>query len=94
MYVAVVVPIVTVTVLSPSSPDATKSEPDASATSRFTVRSAAGAGSAVTVNAAPVPSATGDAPRAMVTTGAGDTVVKCTSASWPASAQALSEYAR
>ena len=60
---------VIVTVFEPSSPDATKSLPDASATVRFTVRSALGAESAVTVNCAAVPSVTGDVPGAMVMVG-------------------------
>ena len=55
---AVVDPAVIVTVLSPSSAAATKSLPATSDTVRFTVRSAAGAGDAVTVNVAELPSVT------------------------------------
>ena len=67
--VAVVAPMAIVTVLEPSSPDATKSLPAASATVKFTVRSAAGAESAVTVKVAAVPSVTGEVPAAMVMVG-------------------------
>ena len=49
-----------VTVWANWSPGATKSEPGASATVRFTVRSAGGAMSAVSVNSAAAPSATVD----------------------------------
>ena len=57
-----VVPEAIVTVFEPSSADATKSLPEASATVRFTVRSALGAASAVTVNSAAVPSVTAEPP--------------------------------
>ena len=68
-WVAVVVLAVIVTVLAPSSPDAKKSLPVASATVRFTVRSALGAESAVTVKVAAVPSVTGEVPAAIVIAG-------------------------
>ena len=51
-----------VTVLASSFPDATKSLPSASDTVRFTVSSAVGAGLAVTVNSAAVPSVTAEPP--------------------------------
>ena len=70
-WVAVVVLAVIVTVFEPSSPDATKSLPEASATVRFTVRLALGAELAVTVNCAAVPSVTGDVPAAIVIVGPG-----------------------
>ena len=59
-------PELIVTILAPSFPAATKSLPAASDTVRFTVRLALGAGLAVTVNSAAVPSVTGDVPAAMV----------------------------
>ena len=62
-------PELIVTVLAPSFPAATKSLPAASDTVRFTVRLALGAGFAVTVNCAAVPSVTGDVPGAMVIVG-------------------------
>ena len=57
--------------LAPWSPAATKSLPGASVTVRLTVRSEVGAGVALTLNAAPVPSVTGEVTAVMVTTGGG-----------------------
>ena len=54
---------------APWLPEATKSAFGASATVRLTSRFAVGAGSALTVNVAAVPSVTGDVPRAIVTSG-------------------------
>ena len=66
-----------VTVLpAPWLPGVTKSAFGASATLRFTVRFAAGAGTALTVKLAPAPSVTGDVPGTIVTTG--KTVVSVT----------------
>ena len=71
--VAIVAPAAMVTVWSPSSVAATKSRGlAASATDRFTVRSAVGATSAVMVKVADEPSVTA-APPEMATTGPGPT---------------------
>ena len=70
--VAEVSPASSVTVCSPSSSSATKSLAAASATDRFTVRFAAGAVSALTVNEAVPPPVTA-APPVMVSSGGGGT---------------------
>ena len=58
-------------VFVPSSPAATKSLPEASATVSAMVRPSAGAAlDSVTVNSAAVPSVTGEVPAAIVATGA------------------------
>ena len=64
--VAVVDPAVIVTIFEPSLPVATKSLPVASDTVRFTVRSATGAWSAVTVKLAAVPSVTAEPPSMVI----------------------------
>ena len=64
-------PEVKARVLAPSLVEATKSLPEASATVSATVRPSAGAAlDSVTVNSAAVPSVTGEAPAAIVATGA------------------------
>ena len=65
-----------VTVCTPSSAAATKSA--LSSTLRFTVNGAVGAGTAVSVNAAAVPSVTGDVPAAMVTRCGASSSTTCT----------------
>ena len=64
--VALVEFIAIVTILEPSSPDATKSLPAASDTDRFTVRSAVGAAVAVTVKVAAEPSVTAEPPEIVI----------------------------
>ena len=72
-------PVPTLTVFTPSSPDATKSAYGASLTRSFTASAVVGAGVAVTVKAAAVPSVTEAASSAMETTvRAGSTTVTVT----------------
>ena len=70
-YTFDVSPALNARLFEPSSPAATKSLPDTSATVSATVSPPAGAAvDSVTVNSAAVPSVTGEVPAAIVATGA------------------------